>query len=1825
MTQLITDLTPIGITINSIDTTHIEVNTIGGPVGPIGPQGPPGPVGAPGPGGVPTGGAINQVLTKNSNADGDTGWRNPAVISVAGRTGVISLLEADIAGLVTDLASKYSATNIPPYPVTSVAGHTGAIVLSESDIPGLTGDLALKAPLSSPTFSGSVTVPDPVNATNAATKGYVDAVASGLNIKASVSVATTTALPASTYNNGSSGVGATLTGNAASVLTIDGQDIVLNDRILVKDESTATHNGIYICTTAGTVSVAYVLTRTSDMDLGSQVKGAFTFVVGGTINANSGFVVTGSGPFTIGTTDIVWTQFSGAGSIAAGSGITIVGNVISANDATSSVKGIIKLAGDLAGSATTPTVTNLHLSGDTSIGHKLTNLTNGSASSDAAAFGQIPTSAATIGGLLASSNLSDVGNAATAFGNIKQGATTTTTGVIKLAGDLGGSASLPLIKRTVSFTVGAHGYSGPADYICSGSSGNETEINQAIAAATLLSTGANVHLIGGAFSVSGDGITPASNVTMTCEAGVTIAHDNTAGSLTGIGSRPVFKNGTVDITDFGVDGLTLIGDTTSSSTSCAIYMNGDNDPDAPVGAPVITNFYMHNVRIRNCSSLPVRLFGLRGKLQTLGCEFTNSLDAGFGWNEEVIFVGNHSLNSHDNGWSISRGNRKVVCVGNTSENATFWGIWLSGFGNEDGPQYIVCNGNVVINPGLSAVALINSPRNYSCVGNVLDQNHNRPTSNSDCDVIQIRGASLNDRATDGVVSSNVCLNGARAGISYGWVDRLSIIDNVITNPGTQYKADGTTLISSTDTTTNVGILNLHVGACTGVYIDGNNITDNRTTPFMNYGMYKIGTSGVTYGINTVSGARNSNNQLSISQFASPGSPLTLTVTGPDANINTQFTNKGTGRFIIRGQSSPFELENTSGSTNSAISQLMSTGGVGSYIAGLTATRIDPFQNSRIAFRLLSNGSLGASDNNALFYMQGLAGHSKGFIGINGGVLFNRTAVADAAYTALVQDYIVGYSSLTAPHTTTLPSAVQLVGQTLIVKDEAGTAGTNNITISPFSLGSPSCTNADVDPSSDIFHLSTNIMTGTPVTLSTGGTLPSPLAPATTYYVTRNTLTLLNVLNEPGTLASDNSSGFVAWQNPGNATPADSVFATWTSDGNIDPSNPRGDTQTFSGSINASSTTLTAASSIFALTDEGKYVRIPGAGAAGADLITTIKTFVSATQVILSLAASMTVSGVTSAFGSTDFVISNYLKVTNFGFSIPTSAQIQGIVVKVKGKSTTIVGNQNLVYDSTAQLIKGGTVQGNNNAVGTQFTSSNNTTTYGSSSDMWGLSLTPSDINNSNFGFAFQVTSLLGTMNVDDINITVYYITPNDIQLATSLANALAGTQIDLTDSGSGTFTFSAPAQTIDGSSNIKINVNRGAVALYSDGSNWQVQGGVYNTSQLTALGGFANPMTTLGDIMYENGTPAAARLAGNTTTAKQYLSQTGTGSASAAPAWAAIAEADVTNLVSDLAAKAPLASPALTGTPTAPTPTSNDNSTKIATTAYVDSAIAGLDAKDPVAYASTSALPANTYNNGSSGVGATLTGNANGFLIIDGVTTGSSYTGLRVLIAGEATASHNGWYAITDPGSLITPYILTRTADSDQASEIESGYITAVSAPSGLTLGSSNNGKAFVSSAPNPFTVGTSSLTFSLIGAAYAAGNGLSLSGVTFAIDTSITLDKTTVQTLTNKRVTKRVETLTDAATVTPNLDNADGGKLTSLSQSTTMANPSGTPTAFQQYILRIKSSSAQSLTWDTQYRGSTSIALPSATTGSNKTDYFGFQWNSDDSKLDLIALTQGF
>lgn len=172
---------------------------------------------------------------------------------------------------------------------------------------------------------------DPTLPLGAATKQYVDSISAGLSPRTSCRVATTTALTV-TYNNGTSGVGATLT-NAGSqaALAIDGVNLSVNDRVLVKNQASTFQNGIYTVTNIGSGATNWVLTRATDYDTASPnevVEGSYTVISEGTTNATNLFVETGQGPFTIGTTPIIFSAFNSAANINVTAPLTKTGNTI---------------------------------------------------------------------------------------------------------------------------------------------------------------------------------------------------------------------------------------------------------------------------------------------------------------------------------------------------------------------------------------------------------------------------------------------------------------------------------------------------------------------------------------------------------------------------------------------------------------------------------------------------------------------------------------------------------------------------------------------------------------------------------------------------------------------------------------------------------------------------------------------------------------------------------------------------------------------------------------------------------------------------------------------------------------------------------------------------------------------------------------------------------------------------------------------------------------------------------------------------------------------------------------------------------------------------------------------------------------------------------------------------------------------------------------------------------------------------------------------------------------------------------------------------------
>ena len=197
-----------------------------------------------------------------------------------------AMVAADVPSLTASKISNFD-TQVRTSRLDQMAAPTGSVSLNSQTITNLA---------------------DPVNTQDAATRGFVEATAQGLDVKDSCVAATTANITIATaLNNGD---------------TLDGVTLATNDRVLVKNQSTASENGIYI--------VGSSPARADDLATGADAAGFFTFVEKGTVNADNGFVCTSDkGSAVVGTNNLTIAQFSGAGQVTAGDGLDKSGNTLS--------------------------------------------------------------------------------------------------------------------------------------------------------------------------------------------------------------------------------------------------------------------------------------------------------------------------------------------------------------------------------------------------------------------------------------------------------------------------------------------------------------------------------------------------------------------------------------------------------------------------------------------------------------------------------------------------------------------------------------------------------------------------------------------------------------------------------------------------------------------------------------------------------------------------------------------------------------------------------------------------------------------------------------------------------------------------------------------------------------------------------------------------------------------------------------------------------------------------------------------------------------------------------------------------------------------------------------------------------------------------------------------------------------------------------------------------------------------------------------------------------------------------------------------------------
>ena len=292
-----------------------------------------------------TGGTINGAVIGGSSAQAITGTTVTATTGfVGGLTGAVTgnttgTHTGAVTGNVTGNLTGNVTGNVTAASGTSTFNNVtidGTLDMSSGTVGTITGLAtptnssdaatkgyvdtadALKLNLTGGTLSGALAMGTnkitglgtPTADADAVTKSYVDAIAQGIDAKASV-VATTTA-------------NITLSG----AQTIDGVSVIAGNRVLVKDQTTASDNGIYLCASGS-------WTRTTDADTYAELVAAYTFVEGGTVNANNGFICTIPTSGTLGSTSITFAQFSGAGQVVAGTGMSKTGNTLNVNTASS--------------------------------------------------------------------------------------------------------------------------------------------------------------------------------------------------------------------------------------------------------------------------------------------------------------------------------------------------------------------------------------------------------------------------------------------------------------------------------------------------------------------------------------------------------------------------------------------------------------------------------------------------------------------------------------------------------------------------------------------------------------------------------------------------------------------------------------------------------------------------------------------------------------------------------------------------------------------------------------------------------------------------------------------------------------------------------------------------------------------------------------------------------------------------------------------------------------------------------------------------------------------------------------------------------------------------------------------------------------------------------------------------------------------------------------------------------------------------------------------------------------------------------------------------
>lgn len=539
-----------------------------------------------------------------TNGDGVAGnpTVNLATVTNSG-TGTFQKLSTDTFGRVTGTAAVGQSD------ITTALGYTPINKAGDT----VSGTLTFSA--------GTVTgLATPTASTDAATKGYVDSLSQGLDPKASVRAATT-----------ADGVLAT---DFANGQIIDGITLATNDRILIKDQATASENGIYVVRASGAP------VRAADADAWAELPGAFVFVEVGDTNADTGWVCTSDQGGTLGTTDVIFSQFAGAGTYTAGNGLTLTGTTFSLTAPVSVVNGGTGLTA--LGAANQVLGVNAGANGT-----EYKTLTAGTGVSVTHAAGSVTfantgvTSAAAGTGISVSASTGSV--------------TVTNTGVTSIAGTAN--------QITASASTGAVTLSMPSSVSLTNLTLSGLTAN-AIVTANASKQLTSVALTNGQLLIGSTGNAP---VAATLTAGTGISVTNAAGSITvantGVTSVALSLPSIFTVTGSPVTTTGTLSATLASQTANTIFAG----PSGSAGSP--------SFRTLVYADLPIKTYT---ENYTSGSNTVTGTNAvGIGTGASAVLYGQKSI---ANGSFAANGDAQslTLVARNTTTNATTTELFLDG-------------------------------------------------------------------------------------------------------------------------------------------------------------------------------------------------------------------------------------------------------------------------------------------------------------------------------------------------------------------------------------------------------------------------------------------------------------------------------------------------------------------------------------------------------------------------------------------------------------------------------------------------------------------------------------------------------------------------------------------------------------------------------------------------------------------------------------------------------------------------------------------------------------------------------------------------------------------------------------------------------------------------------------------------------------------------------------------------------------------------------------------------------------------------------------------